>query len=107
VAFAHPVDCLCLWGHRYKNLLARATILRELVAERETLLAQLTAMVEAMDGEYETKAAAAQSAGKAKANSGLGPVGGRNTSSVVLNVVWVQSVKSKVRVHASPFSLRL
>jgi dynein heavy chain 2, cytosolic len=95
--------CVLLLLRRYKNLLARPTILRELVAERETLLAQLTAMVEAMDGEYETKAASAQSFGKAKASNGLGPVGGRNTSSVVLNVVWVQSVKSKVRAlgHSS------
>ncbi len=37
---------------RYKNLLARPTILRELTAERETLLAQLTALLDSMDGEY-------------------------------------------------------
>ena len=85
---------------RYKNLLARPTILRELVAERETLLAQLTAMVEAMDGEFETRLATSQgmtgSRKGAGSAAGLGPVGGKNTSSVVLNVVWVQSVKSKV-----------
>ncbi len=37
---------------RYKHLLSRPTILRELTAERETLLAQLTALLDSMDGEY-------------------------------------------------------
>ncbi len=40
--------CVC----RYKHLLSRPTILRELTAERETLLAQLTALLDSMDGEY-------------------------------------------------------
>ncbi len=33
-------------------MLSRPTILRELTAERETLLAQLTALLDSMDGEY-------------------------------------------------------
>ena len=43
-------------ARRFKHLLSRPTILRELTAERETLLAQLTALLDAMDGEYEAKA---------------------------------------------------
>ena len=89
---------------RFKHLLARSTILRELTAERETLLAQLTALVESMDGEYEAKASASTSSRSRGAGSA---VAGRNVSGVVVNLGWAQAVRSKVSAGLLICAVRL
>jgi hypothetical protein len=61
------------------------------VAERETLLAQLTALVESMDGEFESR-----SSSRARGTAVGGGVMGRNVSTIVINLVWTQAVRSKV-----------
>lgn len=111
---------MLLWGlrleflngdgpYRYKHLLSRPVILRELTAERETLLAQLTALVESMDGEYESKASGSGAGGAGRGGRGRGAgaatVTGRNVSGVVVNLTWCQAVRSKVRRRSAVAAL--
>lgn len=81
---------------RFRNLLKRPTIARALAAERDSLLAQLSAYVENMDGEYEVRSGAGGDAEAAR---------GRNLSPIVNDIVWakgMQSRASSVIAAASP-----
>lgn len=73
---------------RYKNLLRRPNVARELAGERATLLAQLSAYVEALDGEFETRSGVLSKAGASH--------DGRNLSPVVNAVVWANALRNKV-----------
>lgn len=70
---------------RYRNLMARKNISKNLQGERETLLAQLTAYVEQLDNDFETF----QSESKAPA--------GKNMPRVTNIVVWAKQLEAKLQ----------
>ena len=70
---------------RYRNLMARKNISKNLQGERETLLAQLTAYVEQLDNDFETY----QSESKAPA--------GKNLPRVTNIVVWAKQLEAKLQ----------
>ena len=83
---------------RYRNILRRPAVARQLAAERETLLAQLSAHVEAVEGDFEAFSAGLMGMGMGGGGGASSVAGrqGRNLSPAVNAVVWAQALRSKV-----------
>eukprot|EP00727_Mastigamoeba_balamuthi_P008592 m51a1_g4355 putative cytoplasmic dynein 2 heavy chain 1 (4311) ;mRNA; f:228679-242475 len=79
---------------RYKDLVARPAIARELAQERETLLSQLISYVSGIRDEF--SGFSASDAGSSAGGERRGAVGGRNTPEVVASIVWVRQQITKV-----------
>jgi len=94
---------------RYRNILRRPAVARELASERHALLAQLSAHVESVEGEFESFEASGGGGAGGGGRGGIGGGGGggrgggvlarrrgRNLSPAVNGVVWAQALRSKV-----------
>lgn len=76
---------------RSANLVARPGVARALAAECDALLARITAQVEAMDAETDSRMRAGRKDGGGKSGASA-----RNLSPVVSNVVWAAAMTSKI-----------
>uniref|UniRef100_A0A8C5XJH6 Dynein cytoplasmic 2 heavy chain 1 n=1 Tax=Microcebus murinus TaxID=30608 RepID=A0A8C5XJH6_MICMU len=74
---------------KYKELVKRPTISKELMLERETLLARLTDSVKDFRLDFENRC-------RGTPGDPSGPLSGKNLSEVVNNIVWVRQLELKV-----------
>ncbi|XP_038617598.1 cytoplasmic dynein 2 heavy chain 1 [Tachyglossus aculeatus] len=74
---------------KYKELVKRPTISKELIVERETLLARLVDSVKDFRADFDYRCHGAP-------GELSGPLSGRNLSEVVNNIVWVRQLELKV-----------
>ncbi|XP_023565248.1 cytoplasmic dynein 2 heavy chain 1 [Octodon degus] len=74
---------------KYKELVKRPTISRELMLERETLLARLVDSVKDFRLDFENRC-------RGIPGDASGPLAGKNLSEVVNNIVWVRQLELKV-----------
>ncbi|EDO38992.1 predicted protein [Nematostella vectensis] len=77
---------------RYKELVKRPSISKELAPERETLLGQLTVYVKSIRDDFLAKTQSSYSGDKDG-----GPPKGKNMPEIVNNIVWVRQLDSKVK----------
>ncbi|KAM7436007.1 Cytoplasmic dynein 2 heavy chain 1 [Porites harrisoni] len=78
---------------RYKELVKRPSISKELSPERETLLGQLTVYIKGIRDDFIARTQNSYSGNK----DGSGPPKGRNMPEIVNNIVWVRQLDSKVK----------
>ncbi|XP_074620352.1 cytoplasmic dynein 2 heavy chain 1-like [Acropora palmata] len=78
---------------RYKELVKRPSINKELAPEREILLGQLTVYVRGIRDDFIARTQNSYSGGK----DGSGPPRGRNMPEIVNNIVWVRQLDAKVK----------
>ncbi|XP_040316731.1 cytoplasmic dynein 2 heavy chain 1 [Herpailurus yagouaroundi] len=74
---------------KYKELVKRPTISKELMLERETLLARLVDSVKDFRLDFENRC-------RGVPGEASGPLAGKNLSEVVNNIVWVRQLELKV-----------
>ncbi|MBZ3869929.1 Cytoplasmic dynein 2 heavy chain 1 [Sciurus carolinensis] len=74
---------------KYKELVKRPTISKELMLERETLLARLVDSVKDFRLDFENRC-------RGVPGDASGPLSGKNLSEVVNNIVWVRQLELKV-----------
>ncbi|KAF3823514.1 hypothetical protein GH733_006982 [Mirounga leonina] len=74
---------------KYKELVKRPTISKELMLERETLLARLVDSVKDFRLDFENRC-------RGVPGEASGPLSGKNLSEVVNNIVWVRQLELKV-----------
>uniref|UniRef100_A0A8C5YQN7 Cytoplasmic dynein 2 heavy chain 1 n=1 Tax=Marmota marmota marmota TaxID=9994 RepID=A0A8C5YQN7_MARMA len=74
---------------KYKELVKRPTISKELMLERETLLARLVDSVKDFRSDFENRC-------RGVPGDASGPLSGKNLSEVVNNIVWVRQLELKV-----------
>ncbi|KAG8136946.1 hypothetical protein E2320_005491 [Naja naja] len=74
---------------KYKELVRRPSISKELLLERETLLAKLQGAVKDYQTDFETRC-------HGTPGDASGPLAGKNLSEVVNNIVWVRQLELKV-----------
>ncbi|KAK2099397.1 Cytoplasmic dynein 2 heavy chain 1 [Saguinus oedipus] len=74
---------------KYKELVKRPTISKELMLERETLLARLVDSVKDFRLDFENRC-------RGTPGDASGPLSGKNLSEVVNNIVWVRQLELKV-----------
>ncbi|KFQ18320.1 Cytoplasmic dynein 2 heavy chain 1, partial [Merops nubicus] len=74
---------------KYKELIKHPNIRKELLFERETLLARLQDYVKDYQADFETRC-------QGVPGDVSGPLSGKNLSEVVNNIVWVQQLELKV-----------
>ncbi|XP_045342577.1 cytoplasmic dynein 2 heavy chain 1 isoform X15 [Leopardus geoffroyi] len=74
---------------KYKELVKRPTISKELMLERETLLARLVDSIKDFRLDFENRC-------RGVPGEASGPLAGRNLSEVVNNIVWVRQLELKV-----------
>uniref|UniRef100_A0ABM5FWF4 Cytoplasmic dynein 2 heavy chain 1 n=2 Tax=Agamidae TaxID=81953 RepID=A0ABM5FWF4_9SAUR len=74
---------------KYKELVRRPSISKELLLERETLLAKLQDSVKDYQTDFETRC-------HGTPGEASGPLSGKNLSEVVNNIVWVRQLQLKV-----------
>ncbi|KAG8523219.1 Cytoplasmic dynein 2 heavy chain 1, partial [Galemys pyrenaicus] len=74
---------------KYKELVKRPTISKELMLERETLLARLVDSVRDFRSDFENRC-------RGTPGDASGPLSGKNLSEVVNNIVWVRQLELKV-----------
>uniref|UniRef100_A0A803SUA0 Dynein cytoplasmic 2 heavy chain 1 n=1 Tax=Anolis carolinensis TaxID=28377 RepID=A0A803SUA0_ANOCA len=74
---------------KYKELVRRPSISKELLLERETLLAKLQDSIKDYQTDFETRC-------HGTPGDASGPLSGKNLSEVVNNIVWVRQLQLKV-----------
>ncbi|XP_058542508.1 cytoplasmic dynein 2 heavy chain 1 isoform X7 [Neofelis nebulosa] len=74
---------------KYKELVKRPTISKELMLERETLLARLVDSIKDFRLDFENRC-------RGVPGEASGPLAGKNLSEVVNNIVWVRQLELKV-----------
>uniref|UniRef100_A0A8C9IFY6 Dynein cytoplasmic 2 heavy chain 1 n=1 Tax=Piliocolobus tephrosceles TaxID=591936 RepID=A0A8C9IFY6_9PRIM len=74
---------------KYKELVKRPTISKELMLERETLLARLVDSIKDFRSDFENRC-------RGIPGDASGPLSGKNLSEVVNNIVWVRQLELKV-----------
>ncbi|XP_028817493.1 cytoplasmic dynein 2 heavy chain 1 isoform X3 [Denticeps clupeoides] len=74
---------------KYKELIRRPTISKELQSERETLLAKLLDFIKGLRSDFESRC-------HGTPGEKSGPLAGRNLPEVVNNIVWVRQLVLKV-----------
>lgn len=86
--------------HRFKELISRPTINKELSSEREVLLAQLQTYLSSIREDFENRS---KQLSATKTVGDDQPLKGRNLPEVVNNIVWVRQIISRVE-HMSATS---
>uniref|UniRef100_A0A673TLY6 Dynein cytoplasmic 2 heavy chain 1 n=1 Tax=Suricata suricatta TaxID=37032 RepID=A0A673TLY6_SURSU len=74
---------------KYKELVKRPTISKELMLERETLLARIVDSIKDFRSDFENRC-------RGVPGEASGPLSGKNLSEVVNNIVWVRQLELKV-----------
>jgi dynein heavy chain 2 len=80
---------------KYKDIVKRPVISKELAQERETLLGQLNTFLSKTRDDFETRSKQVVS-GNASSSTDDKPLSGRNLPEIVNNLVWARQIQSKV-----------